>query len=626
MKYSKSDILDLFSGENNGELAYKEIIHRLGINVQDRKEFRQQLVELVRADVLRLRKGRWYRKGAAELKAVQKKESRSALSVRQKAYQALYDEVDLPVEFPDKVANAALDLPQSVEEIPDGVVDLQHIPLVTIDPKDARDFDDAVAVLQRPDAPGYRLYVAIADVSYYVKQRSVIDREAFNRSTSVYVTGTVIPMLPFELSAGICSLKAEVKRMAMVAILDYSLKGEVEKIDFCEAVIMSRASLSYEMAQEILLGKSKAEPELAESFSRMKALFYTLARKRKQRGSLDLSISEPKVDVDDNGVISGVRKAVRFEAHRLVEEFMLAANAAVAEFLSDNNFPCVYRVHEKPDADKVNEFADVTNALGYHFNTKGKLDGKSISKYLDSIAGVEEENYLNTLLLRSLKQAVYTNVNIGHFGLALKKYCHFTSPIRRYPDLETHRQLKRCIASNRLGKQRKTQLEKRLASLGEHCSLLERRAVKLERKSLAICKAEYMEQFIGEKYSGIISGAMEFGFFVQVDSPFIEGMVHVSQLGKDFYNYDEDQHALIGERSKNRFRLGDKVEVQLTKVDVPLGRIDFSLVDDEEDRRPSKYKKRNAGKKYGKNNSSSNGRSGDKKKRAFKGRRRRKRY
>lgn len=579
MKYSKLDIIRLFSAEKHNEIAYKELVKRLGISVEEKQEFRRLLSDMVRDDLLRLRKGRWYRIGVVKKQLLYKAEDESDLSVREKAFRALYKEAELPVEFPNEVKAFAEEIPQTVDEIPQEIEDLTHIPFVTIDPADAKDFDDAVAVLQREDAPGYRLYVAIADVSYYVQKRSVIDREAYKRSTSVYVTGSVIPMLPFELSAGICSLKQDVKRLSMVAVIDYSLKGQVEKTSFSEAVIISRASLSYEKAQEILTGKAQAESEIAESFARMKPLFYILARNRKKRGSLDLNIHEAKVFLDENDKIISIKKAERFEAHKMVEEFMLAANEAVAEFLSSRDFPCVYRVHEKPDEDKINEFADISNGLGYNFNTKGKITGKTLGNYLNTIKGVEEESYLNTLLLRSLKQAVYTNVNIGHFGLALKKYCHFTSPIRRYPDLEVHRLLKNCLQNKSLSKQQKLHMNKNLLNLGDHCSTRERIAIKLERKTMSICQAEYMEQFIGEEYQGTINGAMEHGFFVQLEYPFVEGMVHVSQLKGDFFNYEEDQHALVGFHSKRRYRLGDKVKIKVFKVDVPLGRVDFKLVE-----------------------------------------------
>jgi ribonuclease R len=578
---SKTRILGLFDGEAGGELRYRDIIHMLNLNESDRRELRRMLTDLVQLDALRLRKGRWYRLGQGKTALVPDTPV-DVRKLRKQRFAEIYEEHDLPVRFPTSVIDEAELLPDVVESIPKGYEDLRGIPLVTIDPPDAKDFDDAVAVMPLENKPGFRLIVAIADVSFYVTPGSELDAEAIRRGTSTYVPGGVVPMLPHKLSSGLCSLKPGEDRLVFAAFLDYAPGARLISKRFATAVIRSRASLSYTQAQEILEGRSemRIETDLAASFTNMKALFEQLLEQRKARGTVDLDIPEAKVWINEAGEIESIEKAQRFAAHRIIEEFMIAANRAVAEYLDEKELPGLFRIHEAPAEEKIAVFADLSRSLGYRFEAES-VTGTEINRYLESLKDAPEAGYLNVLLLRSFKQARYSETDTGHFGLALDHYSHFTSPIRRYPDLEIHRLLKKALA----GYKRKKDIDlahARNAQVAEDCSRNEQRAVSVERKALSLCQAEYMERFVGDAFEGHINGVTNFGFFVQIESPYVEGMVHVSKL-PDYFQFDEDAHALVGERSGRRFRLGDKVDVRLIGVDVPKGWVDFDIVLGEEE-------------------------------------------
>ena len=580
MSLSKGAVFALFSREAGAELRLRDISKRLGIGPAERRELKNLLIKMVHEDLLRLRKGRWYRRGASPVLEDLGKDPGDPRSRRRAIFDSLIEEAGLSVSFPSAVSAEASSVPDAVETLPEGMEDLSHLPLVTIDPADARDYDDAVAAVARPDGAGVRLVVAIADVSHYVKDGSVIDREALRRGVSVYLPGEVLPMLPFELSAGVCSLKPGVKRLALVVLIDYDEKGELEGVQFTEGLICSRAAYSYEQARDILAGSLVPEEDTADSFTRMLGLFHRLERRRRGRGALELEVPEARVRIGGDGRVNSLEPYPRYDSHRMIEAFMLAANEAVAHFLAERKAPLIYRIHEEPDTDKLAAVADTASSLGYLLDLRGGKMGKRINAFLLSIRGSEDSGYLNTLILRSLKQACYSTENAGHFGLALGRYCHFTSPIRRYPDLEVHRSLKSVLAGKK-GSGQEKKIRHRLAETALQNSEAEQRSVKVERKARSVCQAEYMQDFIVEQYKGLITGVEKFGIFVQLANPFVEGLVHVSQLKDDFYHLEEAQHALVGFHKHRRFRMGDEIEVQLIRVDVPLGRVDFRPLEQE---------------------------------------------
>lgn len=584
MSVNKRKILALFDGDAGGELRYRDMLDFLGLSASEVPVLKRLLAEMVQDDSLRLRKGRWYRLGEGQ-KTKAKKEATPlpARRLRKQIFSDIYAEENLPVVFPEPVIDEAEALPEAVTEIPDFYEDLRELPLVTIDPVDAKDFDDAVAVLPLDSGTGYRLVVAIADVSYYVRPNTPMDREALSRGTSCYVPGSVVPMLPFRLSAGLCSLKPGEDRLAMAAFLDYAPGARRIATRFAPAVIRSRAALSYEQAQTILDGSREStdipvDEAVRSSFVRMKKLFEELLVRRNERGAVDLDIPEAKVRLDEKGEIITIEKASRLSAHRVIEEFMVAANQAVAEFLDTQELPGIYRIHEPPAEEKLGNFAALSRGLGFPFR-EDAVSGLAINRYLASLKDAPEAAYLNILLLRSFKQARYCEVNQGHFGLALAHYSHFTSPIRRYPDLEIHRLLKRALAGYRTKKE-KEGVHARNVLIADQCSKAEQRAVTVERRALSVCQAEYMQRFVGDSFEGRISGVTNFGFFVQISDPYVEGMVHISRL-PDYFTFEEETHTLVGGRSGLRYRLGDAVQVKLSRVEVPKGWVDFDLEETE---------------------------------------------
>ncbi len=575
MSISAANVLSIFIESNVEEIRYRDLIRALGVSVKDRTSFRHLLSELVRSDYLRLRKGRFYRLGKTPLPKglTATKEPVSTQKQREILFHGLCADEGIPLEFSKATIKETEELPSSVEALPEDYEDLQHLPFVTIDPASAKDFDDAVCALEREDGQGIRLAVAIADVAHYVLPHQPLDRDALMRGTSVYVPGSVFPMLPHALSNGLCSLRPNEKRLAMVAFIDYDWKGNTQRLDFKQALIFSRARLSYEQAQDILKG-ADAEPELRMSFNRMQQLSKLLQKKAISRGALDLDIPEAKVIIDKSGEIANIVQSSRLDAHRLIEVFMIEANQAVATYLTDHEFPCIFRVHDRPDAEALESFAETAKSLGHAIKSQKPIRGTELNRFLSKLQSSEDRNHLNILLLRSMKQAMYSTTNIGHFGLALENYCHFTSPIRRYPDLIVHRLLKQAMTCPD-DEQTPIKGDQRYASLAEQCSSSERRAITIERKAISICQAEFMASKIGEEYDATISGVLEFGFFVQISEPFVEGLVHVSKLASDYFIYQENEHALVGQRSEIRYRLGDPIRVKLIRVDIPKGQIDF---------------------------------------------------
>jgi ribonuclease R len=489
---------------------------------------------------------------------------------------------NLPYEFPDAVL-AEVDMVDSQVSESDlaGREDLRALTFVTIDGETAKDFDDAVAI-QRV-AEGYRLTVAIADVAHYVASGSVTDKEALARGTSVYFPGSCLPMLPEALSNGICSLKPRVDRLVMAVELDFDARGRRTATRFCEAVIQSRARLTYTEVAAVLVESDPAVRDelqaLIGDLEVMRELAELRISLRHQRGSLDFDLPEAQIQLDLQGRPENIVRAERNLAHRLIEEFMLAANEAVASWLVQQRKPMVFRVHEAPGEGKMAAFQEFIA----HFNqgisipTEG-VTPKLLQGLLERVAGQPEEHVINHVLLRSLPQAYYSTSNLGHFGLAADNYCHFTSPIRRYPDLAVHRILKGQLSGH--GKVKADDAVS-LDEIASRSSSAERRAMEAERDIVNLKKCQYVADKVGEKYHGMVTSVHAFGLFVELREIFVEGLVHISSLEDDFYQYEEDRHRLIGMNRRRQFTIGTPLQVTVYKVDLDRREIDFRLVDEQ---------------------------------------------
>lgn len=488
---------------------------------------------------------------------------------------------DLPHAFPDQVLAAARAVAQSVaaDEI-EKRVDLRAQQTVTIDGETARDFDDAVSV-RKERGGAIRLWVSIADVSHYVKPASPLDAEAYLRSTSVYFPDRCIPMLPEELSNGICSLNPEVERLTVTAEILFDKGGNPVQTLFYPSVIRSCARLTYTAVKRILADK---DPELLKSWSHlvpelrlMEELALRLMEKRGKRGSIDFDLPEPEIILDLQGQTEAIIRAERNIAHRIIEEFMLAANEAVAAHIEGEGVPSLYRVHEEPDLAKLSDFSEFIRGFGYEFRIEGEvIDPREFQRLLAEAEGKPEEKMINEMLLRSMKQARYAAENLGHFGLAAPCYTHFTSPIRRYPDLVVHRILKGILAG-RLKEKEREHLAATLPETATHTSARERVAMEAEREIVLLKKIQFMRDKVGEEFDGFITGVTPYGFYVELVELFIEGMVPVATLPPDFYRYLEKQHSLVGERGGALYRIGDRVRVRLARVSTERKQIDFVL-------------------------------------------------
>ena len=485
----------------------------------------------------------------------------------------------LPTDFPPAAAQEADKIATTIQSDElSGRRDLRELSVVTIDGEDAKDLDDAVHVEQI--GPGlFRLGVHIADVSHYVRENRPLDQEARQRGTSVYLVDRVIPMLPHRLSNGICSLNQGEDRLTLSVEMDIDSSGRVVKYELFPSVIRVRTRLSYTIVRRILADKDAALQEqyapLVPMLEKMKTLAAALRQKRFRRGAIDFDLPELKIKLDDRGVPIAIEKRTRSVAESIIEEFMLAANETVAEHMDRREIPFVFRVHADPDPEKMAKMADLLRGLGQRIGAWTNVSPMDLQKALKWMEGKPEEKMVSTLMLRSLKQARYEAQNAGHFGLAAQYYTHFTSPIRRYPDLIVHRLLRETFTGP-LSPQRKEQLQSLLPQIASDCSDRERAATEAERESVDMKVAEYMQQFIGEEFPAIIAGVTGFGFFVELENG-VEGLVHVSSLQDDYYQYLEDQHCLIGERLKKRFRLGDAVTVELIKASPADRNLDFIL-------------------------------------------------
>ncbi|MBO4853231.1 MAG: ribonuclease R [Schwartzia sp.] len=487
---------------------------------------------------------------------------------------------DLVQEFPADVQAEADRVPQKVK--PDeyrGRRDRREFHVVTVDGDDSKDFDDAVYAERRPDG-GWFLGVYIADVSWYVREGRPLDREAYERGTSVYLVDRVIPMLPFALSNGICSLNQGVDRLSMACEMEIDAKGEVTRYEIVPAVIRVYRRLTYNGVNALLEGKAEDVDGVLPMISILKDLRDARKAYRRKRGSIDFNLPEVKVKLDEAGHPVGLIKRVGSVAESIIEECMLLANETVAEHMDKKELPFVYRVHEQPNEEKIERLNQLLAAFGQHIrpNDKGEIQPMDVQQVLTKVEGRPEERIVTTVSLRSMQQARYADKSLGHFGLAARYYTHFTSPIRRYPDLIVHRLLRETFATGTIPAARQDKLRGVLPDIAQHASVRERVAVDAERETTEMKEIEYMTQFVGDTFSGVISGVTAFGIFVELENG-VEGLVHVSRMVNDYYEYVEEQYALIGERTKKAYRLGDEVEVVLVRASVEERNIDFILKD-----------------------------------------------
>lgn len=487
---------------------------------------------------------------------------------------------DLPMEFSEKVLRQAENVAKEVSDADmAGRMDLREVVMVTIDGEDAKDLDDAVSLTM--DGENYVLGVHIADVTNYVQEKSALDVEALKRGTSVYLADRVIPMLPHTLSNGICSLNAGENRLALSCIMKINPKGEIIDHTIAETVIKVNTRMSYTSVKKILEDKDEQEIEKYEAlvpmFEKMRDLAALLRKKRMSRGSIDFDFPETKVILDENGKTIEIRPYDRNTATKMIEDFMLAANETVAADYYWQELPFVYRTHENPDSEKMQKLAAFINNFGYMIHiAKDEVHPKELQKLLMKIDGTSEEALISRLTLRSMKQARYTTVNSGHFGLAADYYCHFTSPIRRYPDLQIHRIIKDNLRG-RMNEERIRHYEAILNDVAKQSSETERRAEETERETVKLKKTEYMEEHIGEIYEGVVSGVMEWGIFVELLNT-VEGLVRVADMQDDFYHFIEESYEMVGERTGKTYKLGQKVKVCVEGADRMTRTIDFSIV------------------------------------------------
>ena len=484
---------------------------------------------------------------------------------------------ELPHRFSRAVREELREIPDEVrpEDI-QGREDLRRLPFVTIDGETAKDFDDAVYVRKLPK--GWRLYVAIADVAHYVPRGSALDKEAYARGTSVYFPGTVVPMFPEKLSNNLCSLNPYVDRLALVVVLDFDREGRRRRMRFTEAVIRSHERLTYNLVKAIVVERDR---KLRRKYRRLltplenaATLCRLLRERRLARGSIDFDLPEPEVVLDAQGQPEEIVRRERHFAHFIIEEFMIAANEAVAEFLTEKGYPILYRVHEAPDQEKLKEFVDFAATLGLELKLPRKPSPSWFQKVVELVKDRPYAYLVNTILLRTLKQAKYAPENIGHFGLASECYCHFTSPIRRYPDLVVHRALKAA-----LGRRRPPYRLEQLDEMGKHLSERERVAMEAEREALDRVRVMLMREHVGEVFEGVISAVTAFGFFVELFEIYASGVVRLVDLADDYYVLDEKNHRLIGRRTGKIFRVGDLVRVKVKEVNVRRRHITFELVE-----------------------------------------------
>lgn len=481
---------------------------------------------------------------------------------------------DLKTNFPKAVQNEAKNIPQVIHDI-EGRVDLRDKEIFTIDGNDTKDIDDAVSLSMK--GKNYLLGVHIADVSTYVRENTPLDKEASKRGTSVYLIDTVIPMLPKELSNGICSLNPNVDRYALSIDIEIDKEGNIVDRKIYKSVICSKMQMTYDDVYDIV-EKNKV-PNGYENFidtlKLMKELALLLIEKRSKNGAIDFELPESKILLDENDKVIEIKPRENTIANRIIEQFMIIANESIAEFFCGKNIPFIYRIHEMPDFDKVQKLKVFLNNINYVVDFKDEVEPKDLQRIVKKYKGTDEETVVSTIVLRTMKLAKYSNENIGHFGLALKDYCHFTSPIRRYPDLFIHRVISEYL-NKTLDEKKKAKYSRLSIRYADSSSDTERKAEEAERELEKIKMCEYMQEHIGEEFSGVVSSLTAFGMFVELENT-IEGLVHVENMTDDYYLFDETNVMMIGKNSNRTFKIGDKVKIKVISADKLLRRIDFEI-------------------------------------------------
>ncbi|MDE7154928.1 MAG: ribonuclease R [Muribaculaceae bacterium] len=490
---------------------------------------------------------------------------------------AILAEFGLPYHYPENVEEEASKIDAGItDEVVASRIDMRGVPTFTIDPKDAKDFDDALS-FRRLKNGNYEIGVHIADVTHYVRPGSILDKAAQSRATSVYLVDRVVPMLPEHLSNGICSLRPDEDKLTFSCIFEMPPSGKIVNSKIARTVIRSNRRFTYEEAQDVIeTGKGDYADEILE----LDRLAKILRKARYENGSVEFDRVEVRFDIDENGHPTGVFFKESKDANKLIEEFMLLANKTVAKSVGQSNNrkkpkAFVYRVHDQPDPGKLSDLAQLSRTFGYKIKTNGKASdiNRSINKMLADVKGKGEENFLSTLAIRSMAKAIYTTTNIGHYGLGFDYYTHFTSPIRRYPDMMVHRLLERYLDGGR-----SVNVDK-LEELCKHSSDMEQLAANAERASIKFKQVEYMKDHMGEVYDGIITGVTEWGLYVELKDNKCEGLIPIRELTDDYYDFDEKNYSLIGRRKNNRFRLGDEIKVRVARADVDKKQLDFALVD-----------------------------------------------
>jgi len=491
---------------------------------------------------------------------------------------SLIYQYELPGEFPEKVLKAVEDFDDS-KISPAGRLDLRDKQIITIDPADARDLDDAISLEMTPKG-NYLLGVHIADVSHYVQEGGPLDKEALHRGTSVYLVDRVIPMLPPALSNGVCSLHPGVDRLTYSCFMEFDPQGRMINHHFADSIIRSECRFDYDEVQEIfdnptspLQQEYQAQTDL---LGRMKTLALLIRNRRQLRGSIDFNLPEVKVILDEKGKPAQLKREENTLSHQVIEEFMLSANMTVASYMSNRRIPFVYRIHPSPNHEKLMAFADFVRTLNYKLKVTEPMEPREIQRLLKSVAGKPEEHLVNNLMLRTMQEARYSAENVGHFGLSAPFYTHFTSPIRRYPDLVVHRYLRRALQ----GKMDRIDSGKLTGHLEEICvqsSNMERRATGAERDSVEMKKLEFLENRIGQEFAGVIDGVTGFGLFVEIQEFLVDGLIPLEMLGSDEWTHDEKLHQLSGRKSRKKYRMGDKVRVQIVRVNRQERKMDLAL-------------------------------------------------
>jgi ribonuclease R len=490
----------------------------------------------------------------------------------------------IPTDWPKEVREQAKEFGEQVpEDAKKGRIDLRDVNLVTIDGADARDFDDAVYA--EPSGKGFRLLIAIADVGHYVEPGSPIDKQAIRRATSVYFPDRVVPMLPEVLSNGLCSLNPKVDRLCMVCEMRVDKDGKVARAKFYEAIMRSKARLTYTQVSEFLSGQNKtAVPkEVQDDLKNLHGVYRLFANNRSKRGAVELDIPQTRINMGKDGTVKSISAVQRNDAHRLIEECMIAANVQAAKFIRKNQMPGLYRVHARPDPDRFDELRLYLVSLGLKVPHPDNVQPRDFANMIKQVADRPDAAAISMAMLRSMSHAEYTPKNIGHFGLALDAYAHFTSPIRRYPDLLVHRAIRHLVRGGKPGDY--AYKPDRMDQLGAICSAHERRAEDATREVEAWLKCQYMEGRVGQEYPGVITGITNFGAFVQIPELQIDGLVHVTSLANDYYQFEPGSQSLVGERTGKRYSLGDPLDIVVAKVDLDTKRIDFQLADKDSKRK-----------------------------------------